>query len=82
MERQHVIDVIVKHVKNSVETSIGNVDPTRPMTEYGVSSLDTVEITAAVMRELKVNVPRTDIARAKSLNDLADLFLRVGGAMK
>lgn len=75
MGRDQVIQVILKNLKLNVdgleETAI---DTQKSMIDYGASSLDIVEIVSASMRELRVKVPRTELANLKNMDELADLL--------
>lgn len=78
MEREQVLNVVTKHIKlNTDGLEDATIDPARSMKEFGLSSLDTVEIVSASMRELKIRVPRTELANLSNINELVDLFLRV-----
>lgn len=78
MDRDHVLNVVSKHIKLNADGLEGTtIDPTKSMKEFGLSSLDTVEIVSASMRELKIKVPRTELANLSNINELVDLFLRV-----
>ena len=75
MTREQILEVITRHFRANVEGSEGReLDPARSMLEQGASSLDLVEIVSASMRELRVRVPRTELARPKDLQQLVDLF--------
>lgn len=76
MERDKVLTVILKNLKLNVDGLEDEViDTTRSMIDYGASSLDIVEIVSASMRELRIKVPRTELANLKNINELADLLL-------
>ncbi|HET8640607.1 MAG TPA: phosphopantetheine-binding protein [Pseudonocardiaceae bacterium] len=78
MDRDHVMSVVTKHIKLNADGLDGvTIDPSKSMKEFGLSSLDTVEIVSAAMRELKIRVPRTELANLSNINELVDLFLRV-----
>lgn len=78
MNRDDVLDVVTKHIKLNAEDLDGiTIDTTKSMKEFGLSSLDTVEVVSASMRELKIRVPRTELANLANIDELVDLFLRV-----
>lgn len=78
MDRQHILEVVLKHLTLNVDGLEGReVDPSRSMADFGASSLDIVEIVSASMRELKIRVPRTELARLKNINELVDLLTKV-----
>jgi acyl carrier protein len=47
------------------------------MKDLGASSLDLVEIVSLSMRELKVKVPRSELATLNNIGGLVDLLYRV-----
>jgi acyl carrier protein len=78
MDRDQVLNVVTKHMKlNADGLESATIDPSKSMKEFGLSSLDTVEIVSASMRELKIKVPRTELANLSNINELVDLFVRV-----
>ncbi|MFY1632299.1 phosphopantetheine-binding protein [Micromonospora sp. NBC_01699] len=78
MDRQQVVDVVTKHIRLNAEGLDDQpVDTTKSMKDFGLGSLDIVEIVSASMRELKIRVPRTELANLKNVDELVDLFLKV-----
>lgn len=78
MERDQIMDVVTKHIKRNADGLDGApIDTSKSMKEFGLSSLDTVEIVSASMRELKIRVPRTELVNLSNIDELIDLFLRV-----
>lgn len=78
MDRQQVLDVVVKHIRLNVDGLEGReIDPSKAMAELGASSLDIVEIVSSSMREIGVRIPRTELAKLKNLGELVDLLTRV-----
>jgi polyketide biosynthesis acyl carrier protein len=77
MERQQVVDVVTKHIRLNAESLDEPVDTSKSMKEFGLGSLDIVEIVSASMRELKIRVPRTELANLANIDELVDLFLKV-----
>ncbi|WBB80646.1 phosphopantetheine-binding protein [Micromonospora sp. WMMD882] len=78
MDRQHVVDVVTKHIRlNAEDLDDKPIDTARSMKEFGLGSLDIVEIVSASMRELKIRVPRTELANLSNIDELVDLFLKV-----
>lgn len=75
MGRDQVIQVILKNLKLNVDgLEEKDIDTKKSMLDYGASSLDIVEIVSASMRELRVKVPRTELANLKNMDELADLL--------
>jgi acyl carrier protein len=76
LTRDEVIAVIIKHVTLNIDgVAAADIDPSKSMKDYDASSLDMVEIVSATMRELRVSVPRTELARLRSINELADVLV-------
>ena len=73
--REHVLDVVKNHIIDTLddvdETAI---DPDKSMKELGANSLDIVEIVSCSMRELKVKVPRSELAKLENITQLVDLL--------
>ena len=77
MQRQQILEVVARHFRNNVDGSDAiELDPSRSMLDQGATSLDVVEIVSASMRELRVRVPRTELAGLKNIDELVDLFHR------
>lgn len=78
MDRDQVMNAVTKHMRLNADGLDGvAIDPSKSMKEFGLSSLDTVEIVSASMRELRIRVPRTELAKLSNIDELVDLFLRV-----
>lgn len=78
MDRQQIVDVVTKHIRLNAEgLDEGPVDTTKSMKDFGLGSLDIVEIVSASMRELRIRVPRTELANLANIDELVDLFLKV-----
>jgi acyl carrier protein len=74
MERAVILEVIEKHLKKSVASVSGTIDPNKALTDYGANSLDIVEIVSGTMRELKIKIPRTELSEIKNISGLVDKF--------
>jgi acyl carrier protein len=78
MERQQVLDVVLKHLHLNVDgLERRQIDPARAMADFGASSLDIVEIVSASIRELRIRVSRTELAGLRNINDLVDLLTKI-----
>ena len=78
MNRDQVRDVVFKHITGAIEgLRATEIDPNRSLRDYGVNSLDMVEIVSRCMRELKVKVPRVELRKLTNINGLIDLLHRV-----
>lgn len=79
MNREQILNAVIKNMKLNIDgLEDQEIDPSKSLAEYGASSLDIVEIVSSSMRELKIKVPRTELANLKNISDLVDLFARVG----
>jgi acyl carrier protein len=78
MNREEVLNIVIKNIKLNVDgLEETEIDPKKLMAEYGTSSLDIVEIVNSSLRELKIKVPRTQLAGLMKINDLVDLLTQV-----
>lgn len=76
MERDEVVKVVIKNIRlNSTGLDGVEIDPNKSMADYGVSSLDIVETVSASMRELRVRIPRRELANLTNINELVDALL-------
>ena len=81
MDRQEIQNIVIKHLVANVDgVTAEDVDPAKAMADYDASSLDVVEVVSASMRELKISIPRTELAGIQNINQLTDLFYRVTNA--
>jgi acyl carrier protein len=77
MNRDQVKAVVVKHLVDAVDgLDAQAIDPTRSMKDLGANSLDIVEVVSSSMRELKIKIPRSELARLTNLDGLVDLLHR------
>jgi acyl carrier protein len=77
IQREDVYMVVVKYLVDAVEgLRAEDVDPGRSMKELGANSLDIVEVVSSSMRELKIKIPRSELARLQNLDGLVDLLHR------
>ena len=75
MTKDEIIDVIKQNiVENLDDVEIDDIDPQRTMKDYGANSLDMIEVVSCSMRELKIKIPRSELADIKSIDELADKF--------
>jgi acyl carrier protein len=71
---QEILAVIEKQLKKSVEGIVESIDPEKRFVDYGANSLDIVEIVSGSMRELKIKIPRTELADIKNIRGLVETF--------
>ena len=75
MTKEQIIDVIKQNiVDNLEEVEYDEIDPQKTMKDYGANSLDMIEVVSCSMRELKIKIPRTELADIKNIDELADKF--------
>lgn len=75
MTKEHIYSVIKKHLLQTVEDlQESQIDPSLSMKDLGANSLDIVEIVSVTMRELKVKIPRSELAKLTSISGLVDLL--------
>jgi len=75
MTRNDVFAVVKKHMIDIVEDLPESaIDPSLSMRELGANSLDMVEIVSCAMRDLKVKVPRSELAGLTNVDGLVDLL--------
>ncbi len=83
MDRNHIRSVVIKHLGDSVDDlDPDNVDTSLSMKDLGANSLDIVEVVSCSMRELKVKVPRSQLAKLENVDQLVDLLFEVGNEKK
>ena len=75
MNREQVREVVLKYVAAaSEELDPAAIDTARSLREYGVNSLDMMEVVSRSMRELKVKVPRAELRKLTNIDGLIDLL--------
>lgn len=76
--KEHILKVVVDNLLDNLEdVDEALVTPDKSMKDLGATSLDIVEIVSCSMRDLKVKVPRSELADLKNIGELADLLHRV-----
>jgi acyl carrier protein/polyketide biosynthesis acyl carrier protein len=76
MTKDEVIGVIKKHIMDNLEDlDESEIDPGKSMKDYGANSLDIIEVVSCSMRELKIKIPRAELADIETIGQLADKFL-------
>lgn len=80
MTRDQIMAVVTKHLIEAVDGLTPDaIDPARSMKELGANSLDIVEVVSSSMRELKIKIPRSELAKLTNLDGLVDLLHKVAG---
>lgn len=78
MTRDQIMAVVTKHLTEAVDgLTPDKIDPSRSMRELGANSLDIVEVVSSSMRELKIKIPRSELAKLSNMDQLVDLLHKV-----
>ncbi len=76
MNKEQIIEVITRNLlENLDDLDAETIDPEASMRDYGANSLDIIEVVSSSMRELKIKVPRSELADVQNISQLADKFL-------
>jgi acyl carrier protein len=70
--KTEVFEVLKKNLLRQLEDQLKTteIDPAKSMVDYGANSLDLVEIVSKTMRELRIKVPRDELAVIKNIDGL------------
>ena len=75
MTKDDIIEVIKQNIVDNLDdVEMDQIDPQRTMKDYGANSLDMIEVVSCSMRELKIKIPRSELADIKNIDELADKF--------
>lgn len=75
MSREEILAIVVRHLHELVPgTAERALDPDAPLNEIGADSLDLVDVASRSMQELQVKIPRSEIGRIRTLNDLVEVL--------
>ena len=79
VSRDEILTIVKEHLMDNLEDELdeADFDPSKSMKDMGANSIDIVEVVSCTMRELKVKVPRSELADLANVNDFVDLLLRV-----
>ena len=76
MTKEQVIEVIKKNIASNIDDiDMAAIDPQKSMRDYGANSLDMIEVVSTSMRDLKIKVPRSELADINNIEQLANKFL-------
>jgi acyl carrier protein len=72
MTQEEVFDVLKKHILDQLEDEVeeDEIDIEKSMMDLGANSLDIVEIVTNTMRELKIKIPRDELASINTMKGL------------
>lgn len=73
--KEHILSVVKKHLIDILEDiDESEIDSSKSMKDMGANSLDIVEVVSCSMRELKVKVPRSELAKLQNIDELVDML--------
>ena len=73
--KEEILDTIKEHLMDNLEDmDEADFDPDKSMKDMGANSLDIVEVVSCSMRDLKIKVPRSELAKLANVTDLVDLL--------
>ncbi len=76
MTKEQVVEVIKKNIASNIDDiDMAAIDPQKSMKDYGANSLDMIEVVSTSMRDLKIKVPRSELADINNIDQLATKFL-------
>jgi len=77
--REKIMGIVKEHLMDNLEDELdeADFDPSKSMKDMGANSIDIVEVVSCSMRDLKVKVPRSELADLKNVDELVDLLLKV-----
>jgi len=75
MKRDEIFAVVRSNIMNILDDVAADaISEEVSMRDLGADSLQIVEVVSRSMKELRLKVHRTDLARARNLSELLDLF--------
>ena len=75
MDKDEIIELLTDELADQLEgVDRDELDPNLSMRDVGANSLDVIEVVTAVMRELDIKIPRSQLADIETINGLADKF--------
>lgn len=76
MERTEVLTVVETYIREVLDDEAPEtIDPAQSMKDYGINSLDIVEIVSHTMRALRIKIPRSELANITNIDGLVDVLL-------
>ena len=76
MTKEQVVEVIKKNIASNIDDiDAASIDPQKSMKDYGANSLDMIEVVSTSMRDLKIKVPRSELADINNIDQLATKLL-------
>ena len=78
MTREQILSTVQKYLVDAVDDlDPAAIDTSCSMKDLGANSLDIVEVVSRTMRELKIKVPRSELAKLTNIDALVDLLYQV-----
>jgi polyketide biosynthesis acyl carrier protein len=75
MDRQIIFATVKENIQAIVEKAAEHdIKESDSMLDYGADSLEIVEVVSRSMKQLKIRIPRTELAQAKNISELVDIF--------
>jgi len=75
MKKEQIFNIIKKYTcEIAPELEKVSIQPTDSLKNLGIDSVNRAEIIMMVMEDLSLNIPRIELAGAKNLGELADIF--------
>jgi len=76
--KDEILNLVKKHLMDNLEDlAEKDFDPTKSMKAMGANSLDIVEVVSCTMRDLKVKVPRSELSKLTTVQELVDMLYNV-----
>jgi acyl carrier protein len=77
MNPEHIREVVLKHLHALVPgTAEMEITSATRLADIGADSLDLVDVASRSMEELKVKIPRSEISKIHTLDDLVGVLMR------
>ncbi len=75
MDRSQVFKVVSSNIEEIIDNSKGvDIQETHSMRDLGADSLEIIEVVSRSMKQLKIKVPRTELADLNNIGDLVSIF--------
>ncbi len=78
MTQEEIFEVLKKNILDQLEDEVEekNIDIEKSMFDLGANSLDIVEIVTNTMREIKVKIPRDELAEIQTMKGLVEAMTK------
>jgi acyl carrier protein/polyketide biosynthesis acyl carrier protein len=77
MSRDQIMQTILSNIADNLDdVDAAEIDTSLSMADYGANSLDIIEIVSCTMRDLKIKIPRSELARIETIDGFADALER------